>query len=45
MKKSKFAGQQIAFASQQVEAGTPVDEVKTKPQRFRWGFDGGRSWD
>jgi putative transposase len=30
MKKSKFTGQRIAFALQQAEGGTPVDEVCRK---------------
>ena len=30
MKKSKFTDQQVAFALQQAETGTPVDEVCRK---------------
>jgi putative transposase len=41
MKKSKFTEQQIAFALQQAETGTPVDEVCRKmgvspATFFRW---------
>jgi len=41
MKKSKFTDQQIAFALQQAEAGTPVEEVCRKmgisqATFFRW---------
>jgi putative transposase len=41
MKKSKFTEQQIAFALQQAEGGTPVDEVCRKlgvsqATFFRW---------
>ena len=41
MKKSRFTDQQIAFALQQAEAGTPVAEVcrkmgVSKATYFRW---------
>ncbi len=41
MKKSRFTDQQIAFALQQAEAGTPVGEVCRKmgvsePTYYRW---------
>ena len=41
MKKSRFTDQQIAFALQQAEAGTPVAEVCRKmgvsePTYYRW---------
>jgi putative transposase len=41
MKKSKFTDQQIAFALQQAEGGTPVEEVCRKmgisqATFFRW---------
>jgi putative transposase len=41
MRKSRFTEQQIAFALQQAEAGTPVAEVCRKmgvsePTYFRW---------
>ncbi len=41
MRKSRFTEQQIAFALQQAEAGTPVAEVRRKmgvsePTCFRW---------
>lgn len=35
MKKSKFSDQQIAFALQQAETGTPVADVCRKLGNFR----------
>ena len=35
MKKTKFTGQQIAFALRQAETGTRVAEVCRKPGDFR----------
>jgi len=46
MKKSKFTEQQIAFALQQAQGGTPVDEICRKfgisqATFFRWKIYGG----
>jgi len=34
MKKSKFTGQQIAFALKQAESGTPIDDMDRNRRAF-----------